>query len=239
MRWRKASRLCALVALCLVLLGAIGAEAAEPRTIAEVGQTVGKGWRLVEIGPLVAANDAGQVAFLADIGKDGEVKVALMRNKKRMVWEGKRLDDGSVVTDIDRNACPSINEDGEVAVYARIGTKVALIGRDRPLVWVGKKVGGKTITSLNPRVCAPLDDRGRPAYVAWYETRASGPAIPRSCPANRCLVGVFVGDRAVLLAGAKLADGSVVERILDEVAMTASGRIVAPAQLDLGERALV
>ena len=194
-RWLYAPLICAMmIAVCTQ------AFAADPRIIVEVGQTVANGWRVLGIGPAVAVNDARQVVYVAKVAKDGPVQIAVMRNRQRLVWEGKRLAGGAVVIDIEEDACPSINRHGEIAVPAQIRVdglvRKAVIGADRALTWIGRTAGGQTITRWDNLDCAPIDDRGRVAYFAYFQNRDGQ---------HR---GILIGDRPVCSIGQILLDGS-------------------------------
>jgi hypothetical protein len=218
--------------VCALLLAICGdANAANPRIVVEVGQTVAGGWRVLGIGPTVAVNNARQVAYVAKVAKSGPVSVAVMRNRQRMVWEGKQLAGGAVVVDIEEDACPSINQRGEIAVPAQVRidglVRKAVIGADRALTWIGKTVGGQTITRWDNLDCAPIDDRGRPAYFAYFDSR------------NRPQRGILRGDRPILRAGQILLDGSEVTGVRDDVAMNGTGRIAVSATLAPSDTAIV
>ena len=161
--------------------------AANPRIIVEVGQTIMGGWRVLGIGPTVAVNNAREVAYVTKIAKNGPVRIAVVRNRERLVWEGKRLAGGAVVVDIEEDACPSINRHGHIAVAAQVRidglVRKAVVGADRALTWIGRSVGGRTITRWDLLDCAPLDDRGRIAYFAYFDSR-TGPGR-----------AIFRGDR--------------------------------------------
>ena len=200
MRLEPISRLRALFTCAIIFTVTSEAFAVEPRIIVEVGQTVANGWRVLGIGPRVAVNDARQVAYVAKVAKDGPAQIAVMRNRQRLVWEGKRLAGGAVVIDIEEDACPSINRHGEIAVPAQFRidglVRKAVIGADRALTWVGRTAGGQTITRWDNLDCAPLDDRGRAAYFAYFQNRDGQ---------HR---GILIGDRPVITIGQILLDGS-------------------------------
>jgi hypothetical protein len=215
----------------MVLATSAEALGAAPRIIVEVGQTVAQGWRVLGIGPTVAVNDARQVVYVAKVAKEGPVQIAVMRNRQRLVWEGKRLADGAVVIDIEEDACPSINRHGEIAVPAQIRidglVRKAVIGADRALTWIGRSAGGRTITRWDNLDCAPLDDRGRVAYFAYFDS----PNGPRR--------GILIGDRPVLQVGQILRDGSEVRSLGSDVAMNGAGRIAVSAFLAPADDTLV
>jgi cytochrome c len=231
MKLKPTSWLHAAITCAMVLAICTDAMAANPRIIVEVGQTVMGGWRVPGVGPVVAVNSARQVAYVAKIAKTGPVRITVMRNRQRVVWEGKRLGDGSVVIDIEEDACPSINRRGEIAVPAQIRkdglVRKAVIGGDRALTWIGKKVGGQTITRWDSLDCAPLDDRGRIAYFANFDSR-TGPQR-----------GILIGDRPVLRIGQVLLDGSQVVGLLDDVAMNSAGNFVVGATVAPSDTALL
>jgi hypothetical protein len=231
MRLESIGRLCVLIACTVVSAVVNEASAANPRIIVEVGQTVAGGWQVLGIGPRVAVNNAREVAYVAKVAKDGPVSIAVLRNRERVVWEGKRLADGAVVVDIEEDACPTINRLGEIAVpaQARIDGLVrkAVVGADRALTWVGKTARGLTITRWDNLECAPLDDRGRVAFFASFENRDG---------TNR---GILIGDRPVLQIGQVLLDGSEVVGLLDVVAMNGAGNLAVGATVAPSDTALV
>ena len=217
---------------CTILLASSGeAIAASPRIVVEVGQTVAQGWRVLGIGPAVAVNDARQVAYVAKIAKTGPVRVAVMRNRQRLVWEGKQLADGAVVIDIEEDACPSINKHGAIAVPALIRkdglVRKAVIGAGRALTWIGRTAAGQTVTRWDNLECAPLDDRGRVALFAYFQNR------------NGSHRGILLGDRPVLRVGQVLRDGSEVTQVQDDVAINGAGRLAVRATLSPSEIALI
>ena len=211
---------------------AVGTEAsaANPRIIVEVGQTIMGGWRVLGVGPAVAVNDARQVAYVAKVAKNGPVRIAVVRNRERLVWEGKRLAGGAVVVDIEEDACPSINRHGDIAVAAQVRidglVRKAVVGADRALTWIGKRVGGLTITRWDNLDCAPIDDRGRIAFFASFENR------------NGTHRGILIGDRPALRIGRVLLDGNEVTSLRDDVAMNGAGRIAVDATVAPSDSAI-
>ena len=103
----------------------------------------------------------------------------------------------------------------------------AVVGADRALTWIGKEVGGLTITRWDNLECAPLDDRGRIAFFASFENR------------NGTHRGILIGDRPVLQIGQVLLDGSEVTGLLDDVAMNGAGNLVVGATVAPSDTALV
>ena len=147
---------------CTMVIGiCTEAGAANPRIIVEVGQTIAGGWRVLGIGPAVAVNDARQVAYVAKIAKDGPVSIAVLRNRERVVWEGKRLADGAVVVDIEEDACPSINKSGEIAV---------------PRAGPHRRAGAQGGDRRRPRADLDRQDRPRADDHALGQSRSARPS---------------------------------------------------------------
>jgi hypothetical protein len=235
MIFRSPDRVGIFLTFALAMSIAFDADAAKPRIVVQAGQTVDGGWEILDIGPRVALNNADQIVYVANIRKGNEIKVAAIRDRERMVWEGKQLADGSLVIDIAEDACPAINASGAIAVYGLIRKdglqREALIGPDEAYTWVGREVGGGTITRLvglrPPSECAQIDDRGRVAYTADFASVGSGGRA------------VLLDNRTLVTIGDILSDGSQVAQLFADVAVNGAGRIVVSAGLEPRVTALI